>query len=105
MFMTLDGTTPGLFHYDYISENLFSVDTIIIKHSDTSYQRNCITNHPAGATGSTSCSFKIGIYSILGADYTLRLASTLATETLPLGVSTRGSVGIHDYNIYKGISL
>jgi hypothetical protein len=96
IFITLDGSLPSWYNYDYRSVRSLTDDILTIKHTDSTYAP-CISD-----SGESRCRIFIGVQGVdTYSEYSLSLTSSIGTNLIQLGRTVTGIVGYNDYVFYR----
>lgn len=93
LYVTLDGSEPSWFAFDYRSNNIGSDDIVSISHRDPSYA-------PCRGTG-TSCSIRMAVYGSITSAYTITITSSSSAQLISHGNPVSSTVTMDELYYLK----
>jgi hypothetical protein len=114
LYVTLDGSTPELLHFDYISAHFSSGDEVSVSITDAAYTRSCLVPLDGtdgevedGTDGQVdrqaNCQIRIGVFGMgpFGSEYSVIVSSSTGAQLLQVGLAREGNVAAGSDNIYR----
>jgi hypothetical protein len=99
LFVTLDGSTPSWYRWDYYSMNTATNDEVRISRTDEEFAP-CVRS-----AANSGCLIRIAISGLsLQSEYSLVLTSSLSASLVSLGMPSVGTVSEDTYEYYRVVS-